>query len=120
MDEEIYARRATTADAEKIAEYNARLARETEGKELNMATTLDGVEAVLRNLCKGFYLLAEGRGDGVVGQLMATFEWSDWHNGWYWWIQSVYVDEAFRNRGLSQPSSPRLSGWPSPRETCAA
>jgi ribosomal protein S18 acetylase RimI-like enzyme len=36
----------------------------------------------------------------VVGQLMITYEWSDWRNGLFWWIQSVYVDPAWRRRGV--------------------
>jgi GNAT superfamily N-acetyltransferase len=36
----------------------------------------------------------------VVGQLLVTFEWSDWRNATFWWIQSVYVDAAWRRRGV--------------------
>jgi GNAT superfamily N-acetyltransferase len=59
-----------------------------------------GVKAVLDNKSRGFYLLAEND-EGtkiIVGQLMITFEWSDWRNSNIWWIQSVYVDKKFRNR----------------------
>jgi len=35
----------------------------------------------------------------VVGQLMITFEWSDWRNANMWWIQSVYVSPHARRRG---------------------
>ena len=36
----------------------------------------------------------------VVGQIMYTFEWSDWRNGTFLWIQSVYVDKKFRGKGI--------------------
>ena len=36
----------------------------------------------------------------ITGQLMLTYEWSDWRNGNFWWIQSVYVAEAFRGNGI--------------------
>jgi ribosomal protein S18 acetylase RimI-like enzyme len=36
----------------------------------------------------------------VVGQLMLTREWSDWRDGWWWWIQSVYVAPDWRRRGV--------------------
>ena len=35
-----------------------------------------------------------------AGQLMVTYEWSDWRNGWIWWIQSVYVEPAHRRKGV--------------------
>jgi ribosomal protein S18 acetylase RimI-like enzyme len=35
-----------------------------------------------------------------VGQLMITYEWSDWRNALFWWIQSVYVDPAWRRQGV--------------------
>lgn len=92
-------RRATLADAEVIARYNAALAWESEQKKLD-ATILDrGVRAVLADTTKGFYTLAERDGE-PVGQVMVTFEWSDWRNGWYWWIQSVYIREDARRGGV--------------------
>ena len=36
----------------------------------------------------------------AVGTLMLTSEWSDWRNGDWWWIQSVYVPEAHRRGGV--------------------
>jgi ribosomal protein S18 acetylase RimI-like enzyme len=39
-------------------------------------------------------------GDNLIGQLMITYEWSDWRNGWFWWIQSVYVLPGRRGRGV--------------------
>jgi ribosomal protein S18 acetylase RimI-like enzyme len=29
---------------------------------------------------------------------MVTYEWSDWRNKDFWWIQSVYVDKKYRNK----------------------
>ena len=31
---------------------------------------------------------------------MITFEWSDWRNSWFWWIQSVYISPEFRGKGV--------------------
>ena len=97
MDVQI--RRATLADAERIAEHNAAMARETEGLELDRERLRQGVLAVLRDPAKGFYTVAEVYGQ-VVGQMMVTFEWSDWRNATFWWLQSVYVQPAFRQRGV--------------------
>ena len=92
-------RRATPADAEVIARYNAALAWESEQKTLDAAVLLRGVRSVLADPAKGFYTLAE-RGGEPVGQAMVTFEWSDWRDGWYWWVQSVYVREDARRGGV--------------------
>jgi ribosomal protein S18 acetylase RimI-like enzyme len=85
-------------DAPVIAAFNAALARETEALELDADRLLTGVRAVLDDPAKGFYLVAvqDGR---VIGQLMITYEWSDWRNGVFWWVQSVYVSPAARGRG---------------------
>lgn len=92
-------RAACWEDADAIVRFNRALARETEGRELDLDRIGPGVRAVLRDGSKGRYRVAE-RDGRVVGQLMLTFEWSDWRNGMFWWIQSVYVDPGFRGRGV--------------------
>ena len=92
-------RRATVADAERIAEHNAAMARETEDLELDRQRLRRGVEAVLNDPAKGFCTVAEADGR-VVGQMMVTFEWSDWRNATFWWLQSVYVAPEYRRRGI--------------------
>jgi len=96
---EIRVRRATPEDAPTLAEFNRRMALETEGKALDPATVLAGVVAVFADREKGFYLVA-ANASGIVGQSMVTREWSDWRNGWFWWIQSVYVREDYRAQGV--------------------
>jgi ribosomal protein S18 acetylase RimI-like enzyme len=76
------------------------MAWETEGKRLDLATLRRGVRAVLEDPTKGFYLVAVGPEEQVVGQLMVTFEWSDWRDGTIFWIQSVYVAPEARRRGV--------------------
>ncbi len=92
-------RRAAAGDLDVIAQFNAALAWESEGKALDDAVLRRGVRAVLADPHKGFYTLAE-RGGEVVGQVLVTFEWSDWRDGWYWWVQSVYVREDARRGGV--------------------
>ena len=92
-------RPATTADEATIVAFNAALAWESEGKRLNPDTVRAGVRAGLTDPAKGFYVVADRDGE-VVGQSAITFEWSDWRNGWYWWIQSVYVREDARRGGV--------------------
>jgi len=92
-------RRAEPADAGVIVEYSRRLALETEDKILDPAVLAAGVAAGLADAEKALYFVAEDNGD-VLGQLMLTREWSDWRNGWIWWIQSVYVRGDARRRGV--------------------
>lgn len=92
-------RRAEPTDADRLIEFNLRMARETEGRQLDPQLLSPGVKAVLADLKLGFYLVAEVDGE-VVGSLMVTTEWSDWRNGTFWWIQSVYVAPEFRGQGV--------------------
>ena len=87
------------SDTPFIADCNLRLARETERRQLDHATVTAGVRALLKDAAKGTYFVAESAGV-PVGQLLITHEWSDWRNGNFWWIQSVYVLEPFRGAGL--------------------
>jgi ribosomal protein S18 acetylase RimI-like enzyme len=86
-------------DADILARFNIELARESENLILHPATVKAGVEALLRDPGKGTYFVAESGGE-VIGQLMITHEWSDWRNGDFWWLQSVYVRSDFRRRGV--------------------
>lgn len=92
-------RRATPADAATIVEFNRRLAWESEAKALDVAVLTRGVAALFADAAKGFYTVAERNGE-VLGQTLITVEWSDWRNGWFWWIQSVYVREDARQAGV--------------------
>jgi GNAT superfamily N-acetyltransferase len=92
-------RKATTADIPIIVEYNRCMALEAEKKVLDHAILAAGVTAALADPLKMVYFLAEN--DSVaVGQTGVTTEWSDWRNGWLWWIQSVYVCPEARRQGV--------------------
>lgn len=92
-------RRGDADDAAVIVEFNRLLAEESEGKTLDAAVVGRGVAAALADTSKGIYFLAEEDG-AIAGQIMFTKEWSDWRNGWFWWIQSVYVRRQSRRRGV--------------------
>ena len=96
---EIRVRRASAEDLDTIADFNEAMAWETEGKVLDREVLRSGVSAVLEGRGKGNYYLAEVSGQ-VVGQLAITTEWSDWRNGFFWWIQSVYAHPDHRRRGI--------------------
>jgi GNAT superfamily N-acetyltransferase len=92
-------RGARAEDVEALARFNEAMALETEGIRLDPATIRAGVRAVLDDPSRGLYLVAER--DGVIaGCLLLTYEWSDWRNALFLWIQSVYVDPAHRRCGV--------------------
>jgi ribosomal protein S18 acetylase RimI-like enzyme len=99
----IVIRRAQPADIEVLVGFSASMARETEGRELDPQRLRAGTQSVFDDPARGFYLVAEVGGalrGAVVGQLMITFEWSDWRNATFWWIQSVYVSPDWRRQGV--------------------
>jgi GNAT superfamily N-acetyltransferase len=92
-------RQATPDDVDIVVEYNARIAAETEQTELDRDRLREGVIAILNDKRRGLYFLA-GIDDRPVGQISVTYEWSDWRNANFWWLQSVYVEAAHRGQGI--------------------
>ncbi|MEO6306648.1 MAG: GNAT family N-acetyltransferase [Nitrospiraceae bacterium] len=94
-------RLARPEDAATIVSFSAAMAFETEGRRLNLDRLHDGTIALLKSPDRGFFMVAElEQADKrqLLGQLMITYEWSDWRNGAFWWIQSVYVGPAWRRQ----------------------
>ena len=108
MTHTIRIRPAHAADAALIAEWNAAMAMETEGKHLDPQVVHDGVANGIADPAKARYFVAMEDASvagaetlGIpVGTLMLTTEWSDWRNGHWWWIQSVYVPPEHRRKGV--------------------
>ena len=92
-------RPATDADLTLMARWAEAMARETEDKQLDMDTVTRGIAAGLADAQRARYYMATVDGE-PAGTLMVTYEWSDWRNGWWWWIQSVYVAPAHRRKGV--------------------
>lgn len=92
-------RPAQPADVAVIAGFNAAMALETEDKVLDQDTLERGVAGMFEDPARGTYLLA-CQDEHIVGQIMWTYEWSDWRNGNFWWIQSVYVAPKARRQGV--------------------
>jgi GNAT superfamily N-acetyltransferase len=100
-DSPLLIRDACLADQRVIAEFNRRLALETESKVLDAAVLERGVAQALADPDRIRYWIAAVPGsDQIAGQAAITREWSDWRNGWIWWLQSVYVAEPFRRQGI--------------------
>jgi len=82
-------RPARAEDAALLAYWAQAMALETENKVLPDAEVLPGIARGIAEPVLARYFVAEH-----------TFEWSDWRNGLWWWIQSVYVPPEFRRRGV--------------------
>ena len=91
--------RGEVCDIDSIVQFQADMAMESEGCILDKEKVTNGVTAAMLDDSKGIYWVAKFEGK-AIGSLMLTREWSDWNNGWYWWIQSVYVIPEFRRKGV--------------------
>ncbi|KFN45131.1 GNAT family N-acetyltransferase [Arenimonas metalli] len=96
---DIVIRNATVDDIERMAGWAVAMAWETEQKKLDPDTVRKGIRAVFDQPGRGRYFIAERDGE-AAGTLMFTYEWSDWRNGDWWWIQSVYVAPEHRRQGV--------------------
>ncbi len=107
--------KASREDIQTIVDFQLKMALETEELELDPVTLNQGVAAVIDDSSKASYYIAkvidynsdsksvqtpQGAVEVAAGMLMITLEWSDWRNGWVWWIQSVYVEKEFRKYGV--------------------
>ena len=92
-------RDAGIEDAPTIVAFNTAIAAETEDHVLDPELIAGGVAAILSDNSKGRYWVAE-IADEIVGQIMVTYEFSDWRNGFIWWIQSVYTRRDQRGKGV--------------------
>ena len=92
-------RKAQLQDLATIVRFNLALVKEARGKELDATMLQKGVQAVLNDDARGFYTVAEINGR-VVAAVLVTFEWSDFSNAWFWWLQDVYVEPGYRQQGI--------------------
>lgn len=103
LPNQLIIRAANLDDVESIITFSAAMALETENRHLDVTRLREGTLSLLNTPLYGFFMVAEIR-DGehrtLIGQLMITYEWSDWRNGVFWWIQSVYVALPWRRQGV--------------------
>lgn len=101
--EHVTIRPARPEDVATIVSFSAAMALETEGRHLDRARLREGTIAILESPALGHFMVAEVTHPDqkqLAGQLMITYEWSDWRNAVFWWIQSVYVDPKWRRQGI--------------------
>jgi len=96
-------REAGLSDLTHLVEFNVAMAWETEKRRLEKHRLRAGITAIVESSTRGLYLVGDvfrpdGKGE-IISQLLITYEWSDWRNGQFWWIQSVYVHPDWRGQG---------------------
>lgn len=99
MEEKVIIRKALFEEADTIIQFNINMAKETENIDLPYEKIAPGVRGLFSNPEYGFYIVAEIEGE-IAASLMITYEWTDWRNGIFWWIQSVYVKAEYRRKGI--------------------
>lgn len=103
----VIVRQGLVEDATVIADFQVRMAEETEHLKLDYEVVSKGVNAVFADPSKGAYWVAEKDGK-VIGCLLTVPEWSDWRNGTVLWIHSVYVVVEARRLGVFRTMYERL------------
>ena len=102
--ENLSIREATRSDLDLLVDFNTAMALETENRHLDRERLCAGTNSILESNSRGVYLVGEvhsrTQSSQVVGQLLITYEWSDWRNANFWWIQSAYVHPAWRSQGV--------------------
>jgi GNAT superfamily N-acetyltransferase len=96
-------RRAELTDAHFVSASQINMASESEGLQLNPATVQAGVDSVFSDPHRGEYWIVEKTVAGTtspVACLLIQREWSDWRNGWFHWIHSLYVIPEVRRTGV--------------------
>ncbi|MEN6619086.1 MAG: GNAT family N-acetyltransferase [Rikenellaceae bacterium] len=95
----IVIREANINDHSAIVDFQLAMALETENLQLDKDVLSRGILSALEDSARARYFIAD-IDSSAVGMLMITLEWSDWRDGWVWWIQSVYTKPGYRKIGI--------------------
>ncbi|MFX1466106.1 MAG: GNAT family N-acetyltransferase [Promethearchaeota archaeon] len=95
-------RQAKLSDHEKLISFSVLEAKEAEGIDLSPGNVRHGILAALKNDALGKYWVLTKENEEVIGNISVIREWSNWNGGYYWWIQSLFIQPEFRGTGLMQ------------------
>ena len=95
-----YVRRARTSDLEQLISFTTEEFLEAERSSAAPKSIRQGVEAALEDDSLGMYWVLVSGDSQIIGSVSVVKEWSDWHAGYYWWIQSMFIQPDFRGKGL--------------------
>lgn len=93
-------RKANRGDLGKLVEFTISEAYDAEGITKSEDSVLNGVKAGLEDSSLAQYWILEDRKGQIIGNISFVKEWSDWNSGFYWWIQSMYIEPEYRGKGL--------------------
>ena len=86
-------RLATSADKDKIFTLIEKNCEAMKGS-VTAENFKKVAETVLGDIDYGFFIMAE-EGDKPLGMMYITYEWSDWRNSVFFWLQASFaVDES--------------------------
>ncbi len=92
-------REAGRADIDTLVAFTVREARESEGTEKDLGAVRRGVRGAFEDPPLAAYWVAEAPDGRVVSTPVVT-AWSNFHGGYYWWIQSLFIVREHRGSGL--------------------
>ena len=93
-------RRANISDLEQLVDFTLSEATDAEGANKDREKARKGIRTALEDESVAMYWVALSNIDETVANISVTKEWSNWHAGYYWWIQSMYIKPEHRGRGL--------------------
>lgn len=100
MNSEYRIREADIEDLDTIVDFTLQEAQETEGAEKDLAAVTRGVQAGFDDPSLSIYWVAEAADGRVVASASVVTEWSNFHGGYYWWVQSLFILPEHRGHGL--------------------
>ena len=114
MADDLIVRDARPDDREVLVDFNIRLARETEGKALDLDVLTRGVIAALDDPGRLRYWVAEPREEPgrVIGQAAVTREWSDWRPAGSGGSRASTSIAIIEGEASSAPSTLTFEIWP--------
>lgn len=96
---QVRVRKAKLKDLSYLVEFTAQEAREAEDSIKIPSTLEKGIRTALEDDSVAQYWVLVDSQNTPVGSVSALTEWSDWHAGYYWWIQSMYLTPSQRGKG---------------------
>ncbi len=96
----IYIHPCQAQNTARIAVLQIKMAKETEDFDLDEDTVKEGVQALINDPHKGTYYKLTNEDEQIIGCILITKEWSDWRNGYILWIQSLFIEPEYRDKGI--------------------
>jgi GNAT superfamily N-acetyltransferase len=95
-----FVRIANIEDLDMLVSFTLAEAKEAEGIKKSSVIVRKGIKAALENPTIARYWVLENQKREIIGSVSVVKEWSDWHAGYYWWIQSMFIRPEYRGQKL--------------------